>query len=119
VPKQAPDETVALGAAIASIMQAIQEAKRLADLETSRMAQEYARTETLSSFPVPAFTITEVELELRFAVDRVTSIRGKNPQELHIHLSSSALKDIDPQHLQVLKFRISPASFLVTPVEQG
>jgi hypothetical protein len=98
-----------LGAVIGSILQAVQEAKRLADLEAARLLEIYRGEKALSAFAVPAFNIADAEIELHFAI--VGSIAGPKPGVplgLKVSVAASALKSVDPAHLHMMKFKLTP-----------
>ncbi|AAB90831.1 hypothetical protein [Archaeoglobus fulgidus] len=55
----------------ASITLSALSAKKLIDMELSKIRKEYEKDEFLRNFPLPGFEISEMELELNFAVDEV------------------------------------------------
>ncbi len=114
-------DATGLGAVLAGILHAVQEAKHWGDVESARLADVYRRDAGLSAFSVPAFAITDVEIELHFAV--VGIAENAKPAdgipEMSVSVGVDALKAIDPMHLQVLKFHLSPTPIRVTAVEKS
>ncbi len=104
-----------LNAVVASVLLAVQEAKRLSDLESARLAEVYKTEKSLSVFTVPAFAIADMEVELRFAVTGPTDERpepGRLPG-LKVSITAASLKGLDPSHIQVMKIKVTPVPLRV------
>jgi hypothetical protein len=118
---QRNDDKVDLSALIGAVLRAVQEGKYLGDMESARLAESYARNRGLSDFTVPAFAVTEVDVEMRFAVKGVSKARGRRSggAALQVSIQADALKGIDPQHVQVLRFRITPIALRIAEERKG
>jgi len=116
-----PENEVDLKSVIGSILRALQQAKQMGDLESASLLESYAKEKRLASFSVPAFSIADVEIELRFAVVGAPGhTRGEeNASELKIAIGAEALKGLDPAHLQTIKFRLAPVPFGAMEGEKG
>ena len=108
MPRKPPDGSLDLTSVIAGIMQAVTDAKHWGNVETAKLADQYATTPALSAFRAPRFTLQDVEVELRFAIDVIPS-QGRNASpEIRIILGAEALKAMGSERLQTLRLRISP-----------
>ncbi len=95
---------------IGSILLAAQEAKLKGDLESAKLLELYRKTEGLSQFSVPAFAISDLEIELHFTIvaggDQIPAA-GEIP-DLEVNITATSLKGADPTQLQAMKFRLVP-----------
>lgn len=121
MPRKAIASDIDLSSVVAGIVRAVQEGKRLGDLESARLAEEYRRDQDLSAFSVPAFAVADVTVELRFAVTKVIDPGkgGDGVPKLQISLDLESLKNVDPQHIQVLRLQISPLPMRVISPDEG
>jgi len=112
-----PDEKegVSLRTVVVGLLKALAEAKHLANVESARLYEAYKQNASLSRFLVPAFTISEVDAELRFAVIGPADEREKEAQasDLKINISPESLKGLEAHHIAVMKLKISPVSLRV------
>jgi len=103
-------EGISLKAVVGGILHALREAKHLGDLESARLLEVYKKEEVLSAFTVPAFTISETELELRFAlVEPPAENEGEIP-EISVNISPEFLKGLEAHQVSLLKLKISPVN---------
>ncbi len=102
---------VSLKTVVGGILQALREAKFLGDRESARLMETYRGDAALSAFSVPAFTISEVELELRFAVASAPEVRRK--ADIKVRITPEALKGLEPHHISTLKIKLSPVELRV------
>lgn len=111
-----PDEKegISLKAVVGGFLQALREAKRLGDIESAKLLDIYKKERALSSFTVPAFTISDVDIELRFSIVGPTGEHeeGEIPN-LKINISPESLKGLEAHQLNVMKLKISPVSLRV------
>ncbi len=119
MPRDPVGHEMDLRAVVGSILQAVQEAKRLADLESARLMEVYKKEKSLATFSVPAFTLAEAEVELRFAVLGPAEERpaAGNPPGLKVDLTATTLSGLDPSRVQVMKLKITPV--LLRVLEEG
>ena len=104
-----------LNRVIGGILQGLREAKRLGDLESIRLYEAYKENPVLAQLSVPAFDISEVEVELRLAVvgpSEEPRKEGEMP-DLKVDISTPALKGLESHQVQVIKLRISPVPLRV------
>jgi hypothetical protein len=107
---------VSLKTVVGGILQALRQAKFLGDLESARLVDTYKSQKALSSFSIPAFTISDVEVELRFAVagpPEVKKTREGEISDIKIRISPDSLKDLEPHHISYMKIRFSPVEMRV------
>ncbi len=105
---------------VGGLMQSIKQAKLLGDLETTRIAQIY-REQGMSTLSVPAFSISEVEVELKFAVaepvepqkSSKAGVEGILPG-LRVRIDPEALEGLSPEKLSTMRIRFSPVDMKVT-----
>lgn len=109
-----PDEKegVTLKATVAGLMGALREAKYLGDLESAKLSEVYKKEKDLSSFTVPAFTISDVEIELHFSIAEPPEQQKKKGEALDIkvNISPKSLKGLEAHQVSVMKLKISPVS---------
>jgi hypothetical protein len=106
-------EEVSLKKVVTGLMQALMEAKFLGDVESTRLVETYRKS--LRDFSVPAFAISEVEVELRFAVaaqEETRRARGKL-SDIKVKISPEALKSLQPHQISQLRIRFSPVELRV------
>lgn len=54
---------------LGSLISSVNQARVLADIESARIAQEYAKDDILKHFPVPRFRTEDIELDIPIAID--------------------------------------------------
>lgn len=104
-------EGIVLKSVLTGLLQAVREAKRLGDLESAKLIEVYKKDKYLSAFPVPAFAISETEVELHFAVEEVTQTGGLT--DIKINLAPEVLKNLDAHQVSTMKLKISPFNLRV------
>ncbi len=105
---------MSLKAVVTGLMQALREAKLLGDMESARLIKTYRKS--MPSFSVPAFAISEVEVELRFAVAESQELRrrgGAQPGDIKIKISPETLKGLEPHQISQLRIKFSPVELRV------
>ena len=112
-----PDENegMSLTAIVAGLMRALREAKYLGDLESAKLSQVYKKEAALSSFTVPAFTISDVDIELRFAIAQPPdgSRNDRKVTDIKVNIWPESLKGLEAHQVSLLKFKMSPISLRV------
>jgi hypothetical protein len=112
-----PDEKegISLKTVISGAVQALREAKRLGDMESAKLFEVYKKEKALSSFTVPAFTISDVDLELRFSIVGPAEEKEKEGEipELKVNISPDSLKGLEAHQVSVMKLKITPVSMRV------
>jgi hypothetical protein len=99
---------------LGGVLQAVMEAKRLGDLESAKLFDVYKSEKSLSSFSVPAFSISDMDLDLRFAVVETTEEQGEGEaMDIKVNVSQEALRELEDFQISRIKFRISPVSLRV------
>ncbi|NOY59556.1 MAG: hypothetical protein GXO75_11610 [Calditrichaeota bacterium] len=112
-----PDEKegISLKFLIGGVLHALSEAKRLGDMESAKLYELYKKEKILTSFTVPAFTISDTELELRFSI--VGPPEGKNKEgetpDIKVDISPESLKGLEAHHVSLLKLKISSVNLRV------
>lgn len=99
---------VSLKLVISGIFQALKEAKYLADMESGKLFEIYKKEKVLSSFTVPAFTISDFELELRFSIvdPSEKKMKEKEITDIKVNISPESLKELEAHHINVLKIKL-------------
>lgn len=112
-----PDEKegITLKATVAGLVRALREAKYLGDLESAKLQDVYKKEKALSAFTVPAFTISDVDIELRFAIVEPPKEKEKKGEmlDLKIHISPESLKGLEPHHVSAMKLKVSPVNLRI------
>lgn len=108
------EESVSLKTIVGGIVQALREAKHLSDIESAKLVDAYKKEKSLLSFSVPAFAISDAEVELRFGI---IGPGGEGRQgemaDIMINISPSFLKGLEAHHVSVMKLKIAPVSLRV------
>ena len=109
------EEGLELNRVIGGILQGLREAKRLGDLESVRLHELYRKTPLLAQLSVPAFDISEVEVELRLAIAGPSEAPQKEGEihDLKVDISTSALKALESHQVQIIRLKISPVPLRV------
>ena len=109
------EEGISLRRIFDGMLQSLRNAKYLGDLESVKLLDVYSKEKALSSFTVPAFTISDVEVELRFAVAEATAEENaaEGILDLKVNISPASLKELGAHQISVMKFRISPVAMRV------
>jgi hypothetical protein len=113
-------EGVSLNVVVGSILQALREAKHSGDIESAKLLEVYKKEETLSPFTVPAFSITDVEVELRFSIVQSPEEQNKAGEVplLKVNISPESLKELDAHQISMMRIKISPESLRVFEDEE-
>jgi hypothetical protein len=106
---------VSLETVVAGLLHAVRNAKRAGDLESARLLEVYKKERALSSFSVPAYTIADVDIELRFSVAGVQEGKGEEGEipNLRVKITPEALKGLEAHQVSVMRLKISPVSLRV------
>ena len=108
------EEGITLKATVAGLVRALSEAKYLGDLESARLQDVYRKEKYLSQFTVPAFAISDVDVELKFAiVEPEQNVEDGKVSELKIKISPEFLKGLDAHQVSVVRLKISPINLKV------
>lgn len=113
-------QSVSLKTLFSGVLQALMEAKQLGDTESAKLLTIYKEQKTLSSFSVPAFTISDVDLDLRFSI--VDLVEGQGEGELldiKVNVSSESLKELQDHQISRMTFKISPVNLRVFEKSEG
>ncbi|MDJ0736060.1 MAG: hypothetical protein QNJ47_18690 [Nostocaceae cyanobacterium] len=108
-------EGISLKTVVSGLLQALREAKHLGDVESAKLLDLYKKEKTLASFAVPAFTIADVDVELRFAIIGTSPeqpTKGEIP-DIKVNISPELLKTLEAHQMNVMKLKISPVSLRV------
>ncbi|MCK4830805.1 hypothetical protein KA005_84620 [bacterium] len=112
-----PDEKegISLKTVIAGLFQALRESKYLGDLESVKLLDIYKKEKGLLSFSVPSFTISDVDVELRFSIVGPSEEQKKEGKisDLRVNISTESLKGLEAHHVSLMKLKISPVSMRV------
>ncbi|MFX0203078.1 MAG: hypothetical protein ACFFCW_43800 [Candidatus Hodarchaeota archaeon] len=112
-----PDENegITLKATVSGLMRALRQAKYLGDLESAKLSDVYKKEKALSSFTVPAFTISDVDIELRFSIAEPSKqiVEEGEDLDIKVNISPATLKGLEAHQVSVMKLRISPVNLKV------
>ena len=108
-------ESVSLKTVVEGLIQALREAKHLGDIESAKLLDAYKQEKSLLSFSVPAFTISDVEVELRFAIigPAVEQKKEGKITDIKVNISPAILKGLEACHISLMKIKITPVSLRV------
>jgi len=103
------EEGLELKIIIGGILRGLREAKFLGDSESARLHEAYKENPVLARLSVPAFSISDLEVELRFAITGPSEEPGKEGEvpDLKVDISTRTLKGLESHQIQVMKFKIS------------
>ena len=76
---------ISLRALVAGILLAVEDAKRLGDMETGRLRELYNKEPLLASATVPAFAIADLQVELRFIILGAAEGNGSPETPAFVH----------------------------------
>jgi hypothetical protein len=109
------EQGLKLNRLIGGILQGLREAKRLGDLESIRLHETYKENPVLAQLSVPAFDISEVEVELRLAIAGPSEEAEKEGEipDLKVDISTSALKALESHQVQIMRLKFSPVPLRV------
>ena len=97
---------------VSSVLQDILMAQHEANLIAESLAEEYASSPVLKSFPVPAVSVGEMEITLHFAIVGGEGLRddpaSTDVQSMDVIADSNRLAAIDKGSLQTITLKISP-----------
>jgi hypothetical protein len=102
-------EGISLKIVVGSILQALREAKHIGDIESAKLHEAYKKEKKLSSFTIPAFTISDVEVELRFSIVGPSEEEKTEEeiQDLKVNISPDSIKKLEAHHISEMKIKIS------------
>ena len=108
-------EGISLKKVVGGIERALREAKQLGDIESAKLMEVYRNEPSLSSFSVPAFTISDVDLELRFSIVEPAAEEGGEEEipDIKVNISSDLLKGLESHQISVMRLKILPVSMRV------
>ena len=113
-------EGISLKMVVGGILQSLREAKHIGDVESARLVDIYKKEPRLSLFSVPAFAISDVEVELRFAVSDAGS--GQNCEgndiDVKVCITPDAIKELNEHQMSVMKLKLSPVSLRVFEADE-
>ncbi|MBA7557200.1 hypothetical protein ES705_49942 [subsurface metagenome] len=72
--------------------------------------EEYKKDDNLSVLSVPAFKISNIDIEMKFTV---TEPEDEDDEEIRVGITSEALKDKEAHQVHVAKFSIKEESVKV------
>lgn len=101
---------IRLKTVVSGLIQALNEAKHLGDIESAKLAEDYKKEKALSSFNVPAFAIYDMEIELRFAITghKVVQKTEGEVADINIGVSPASLKGLEAHQINTMKLKIAP-----------
>lgn len=108
-------EGTSLKLLIDGILKALRDAKERGDAESVKLYEMYKKEPALSSFTIPAFTISDVDIELRFSVSGTAGITNSDNKipDLMINITPESLKGLEPHHISQMKLKISPTDLRI------
>lgn len=98
---------------VASVLQDVLSAQHQANLIAESLAGEYASSPMLKAFPVPAVSVGEMEVTLRFAIVGGENLRIEGRQDdeavrsMEVIVDSDRLASLDKDCLQSITLKIS------------
>ena len=109
------NSSVKLSSIIEGLLRALQEAKQAGDMESSRLYELYRSKKELALFCVPAFTIEDVEVDLKFVIDTPMEESKKKvkPDDLRVKIQSEVLKGMEPHQISAMKLKFTLANLRV------
>lgn len=73
------------------------------------------KEKALSPFTVPAFTISDVDVELRFSIVGLSEEEKKEGvvPDLKVNISPDSIKELEAHQVSLMRLRISPLNLRV------
>ena len=93
---------------LGGIIGAIVRARRLGDLETRRIVDQYSTEEELAPFAAPSFVIAEVSLDLRFAITEVPPSATSDSRDVRVAITRGLLEDLADHQVSRMTLRFVP-----------
>lgn len=104
---------------VGSLLKDITAARMIADQQSAEIAGKYAEHPLLRMFPVPNMTIKNMEIDLRFAVERTgTSGNGKE-MDLDVIIEREHLEKVPAQQISSIKLTISTSDLQLAALSDG
>lgn len=105
---------------VASVLGAMVGAKRSLDSASAELAKIYWADPVLRSLPVPAFSIPEVTVHLRFAVVQVASApAGGKTQAMRVIVDTASLEKLPAHLVSQLDIKLTPQSVRIYQTDVG
>jgi hypothetical protein len=110
-----PSQPVELGGLISGLLNSLTTAKQQADASSASVTQSYSKDPILRNFTVPVFNVQELEIDLRFAVQRVeTPTQGEAKiSRIFVNVDATTLSGMKAEYLVNAKLKIIPANFRI------
>jgi hypothetical protein len=107
------NKSISLKTVVGGILQGLREAKHVGDIESAKLFDEYKQNAVLSAFSVPAFTISDVDIELRFSIVGPAGVQEGKAEDIDINIAPASLKGLEAHHISVMKFKLAPVNMRV------
>lgn len=102
---------IQLSSLISGIYQSLVRAKENCDRESIRLTERNRKEKYHPNLTVPAFSIKDVEIALKFAI---VECKGKDDQwSTIVNYSSEYLKELSDQEISVMKLSLEPQDIRV------
>jgi hypothetical protein len=92
---------------VASVLQDVLSAQHQANLIAESLAEEYASSPVLKSFPVPAVSVGEMEITLNFAIVGGEKMKDQDAKSMEVIVDSNLLAAMGKDSLQSITLKIS------------
>jgi hypothetical protein len=113
--KTTSSEPVDLTIVLSGLLISLANAKHQADEVSASLAKIYSEDKILRNFTIPAFNIQEIEMDLRFAIQKVEKVTKDNVKipRILINIDVSTLSRIRIESLTNAKLKIVPTNFRI------
>jgi len=105
---------IELSAALKNITSAFIAAKSNMDEVSAEIAKKYSENDVLSQLSLPFFTISDITLQLKFAI-RETGKQG----EVYVYIDSASLEKLPQNIISQIEIKLNPQSVKIYKTEEG
>lgn len=108
------NDGISLTSLVSGVVHALQKAQHLGDAESAKLLENYRKEKSLLSFSIPAFKISDVDIELHFAIVGSTEEeKTREITDLKVNVSPTFLKGLEAQQISVIKLKITPTNLRI------
>lgn len=101
-------KSIRLSEIVRGILEALLQAKHFGDKKSAQYCELYKENEILSSFPVPIFSIAEMEIDLRFSVVSTDKKNG-----IMVNIDTETLGKLENHCISTAKLKFLPKKIMV------
>lgn len=113
-------EGAELGEVVASILGAVAAASRSVDAASAELAKIYWKDPVLRSLPLPAFSIPEVTVHMKFAVVRIDAPESATAfPAMRVVVDAASLGKLPSHLVSEMQFKVTPQAVRTYQTDSG